>query len=74
MNSRSNGSFPLKNTVKYQFQSLYAVNCKFKNCTHINEPGCDVIVQLNNNVIARSRYDSYLSMLKKNTNYRKTNY
>jgi len=53
---------------------LHAVNCKFKNCTHLNEPGCNIILQLNNNVIATSRYESYLSMLKKNTNYRQTNY
>ena len=53
---------------------LSAVNCKFKNCTHVNEPGCNVILQLTNNLIATSRYESYLSMLKKNTNYRQTNY
>ncbi len=49
-------------------------HCKFKNCIHLNEPNCGVLNALENNLIAQSRYKSYLSMLEKNTNYRKNNY
>ena len=49
-------------------------DCKFKNCIHLNEPKCGVLHALENNTIAESRYKSYLSMLEKNTNYRKNNY
>ena len=49
-------------------------HCKFKNCIHLNEPNCGVLNQLNNGMIAKSRYKNYLSMLEKNTNYRKNNY
>ena len=49
-------------------------DCKFKNCIHVNEPKCGVLNALDNNLISQSRYKSYLSMLEKNTNYRKNNY
>ncbi len=37
-------------------------NCKFNNCQHINEPGCAVLVALENGEIELSRYESYLSI------------
>ena len=49
-------------------------SCKFKNCIHLNEPNCGVLSELDNGFIEKSRYKSYLSMLEKNTNYRKNNY
>jgi ribosome biogenesis GTPase len=49
-------------------------DCKFKNCIHVNEPKCGILNALDNNLISQSRYKSYLSMLEKNTNYRKNNY
>ena len=54
--------------------ACHGKNCKFKNCIHVNEPMCGVLNALDNNLIAKSRYKSYLSMLEKNTNYRKNNY
>ena len=53
---------------------LHSQHCKFKNCIHVNEPCCGVLNALNKKKIVQSRYDSYLSMLDKNTNYRKNNY
>tara|TARA_Y100001968_G_scaffold327832_1_gene373699 strand:- start:441 stop:1373 length:933 start_codon:yes stop_codon:yes gene_type:complete len=49
-------------------------NCKFKNCTHIKEPHCGVLAAIDNELIAKSRYKNYLSMLEENTNYRRNNY
>jgi ribosome biogenesis GTPase len=37
--------------------------CKYKNCLHINEPGCAVIQAVEDGKIADTRYDSYLSMI-----------
>lgn len=37
-------------------------DCKFNNCQHINEPGCAVLVALENDKIELSRYESYLSI------------
>lgn len=36
--------------------------CRFNNCRHVNEPGCVVIAAVENNEIATSRYESYLSI------------
>ena len=48
--------------------------CKFKNCIHFNEPNCSIINAVKMGQIASSRYANYLSMLDKNTNYRKNDY
>jgi ribosome biogenesis GTPase len=40
----------------------YREGCRFKNCRHINEPGCAVLAAVENEEIAISRYDSYLSI------------
>jgi ribosome biogenesis GTPase len=38
-------------------------HCRYHNCTHVHEPGCAVIEAVENNEIAASRYNSYLSMI-----------
>ena len=50
--------------------------CKFHNCKHINEPGCEVLNQLNLGNLANSRYQSYLSMYQDDpeNNYRQNIY
>ena len=37
--------------------------CRYNNCTHTHEPGCAVKQALDDNLIAQSRYASYLSIL-----------
>jgi len=37
-------------------------DCRFHNCRHINEPGCAVLVALEDGEIELSRYESYLSI------------
>ena len=37
--------------------------CKFKNCLHINEPGCVILDALDREEISETRYDSYVSMI-----------
>jgi ribosome biogenesis GTPase / thiamine phosphate phosphatase len=36
--------------------------CKFYNCRHISEPGCAVLLAVEEDEIAASRYESYLSI------------
>ena len=38
-------------------------DCKFNNCLHENEPKCAVKQAVNNGIISKSRYKSYLSLL-----------
>ncbi|QCK17019.1 ribosome small subunit-dependent GTPase A [Mangrovivirga cuniculi] len=45
-------------------------DCKFNNCTHINEPGCAVKAAIESGEISESRYFSYLSILEDEDNRR----
>jgi ribosome biogenesis GTPase len=36
--------------------------CRFNNCRHVNEPGCAIIAAVEEEEIALSRYESYLSI------------
>lgn len=51
--------------VSHFFPEIFKIGaqCRFNNCTHTHEPHCAVIEALNDNRIAQSRYNSYLSIL-----------
>lgn len=40
-----------------------APNCRFRECRHVKEPGCEVKHRLEEGTIAQSRYDNYLQFL-----------
>lgn len=44
-----------------------AINCRFKDCSHINEPGCRVKEAINNGVLESKRLKSYLKLKKEFT-------
>jgi len=48
----------------------YLGQCKFNNCLHTNEPGCQVLEALEAGTIEVSRYHSYLSILEDYDNRR----
>jgi ribosome biogenesis GTPase len=50
--------------LHHYFPEFFALlpSCRFKNCLHLNEPGCAVIDAVETGAIAGSRYESYLSM------------
>ena len=54
-----------KESVGHYFKEIfrYAADCRFGNCTHTHEPGCAVQQALEQQLIAQSRFDSYLSIL-----------
>ncbi len=64
-----------KYEVAHYFREIFEVsqNCKFGNCTHTHEPGCAVLAAVEEQTIAQSRYNSYLSILEDNSEdkYRK---
>ena len=51
-----------ENNLKYSFREMAETSCKFNNCNHINEPGCEVKEKLEQGFIAKSRYDNYLML------------
>lgn len=57
-----------KEELSHFFPEIFKTshNCRFNNCRHINEPGCAVLEAVNNDQIAVSRYESYLSIYHNN--------
>ena len=55
--------------ISHYFPEIFkwAENCKYSDCTHRKEPGCAVIEALTNQLISRSRYNSYLGILEDKT-------
>lgn len=54
-----------KYEVAHFFPEIFEASrrCRYGNCTHTIEPGCAVIEDIENQLIAQSRYSSYLSIL-----------
>lgn len=54
-----------RNAVAHYFPEIFEISqeCRFGNCTHTHEPGCAVLAALEQQRIAQSRYNSYLSIL-----------
>ncbi|OGV62743.1 MAG: ribosome small subunit-dependent GTPase A [Lentisphaerae bacterium RIFOXYA12_FULL_48_11] len=51
----------------------YSKNCRFANCTHTEEPGCAVLLAVENGTLSEDRYQSYLK-LKKEIEYHDLSY
>jgi ribosome biogenesis GTPase len=62
---RELGIFDIKpEELGHYFVEMRALmnKCRFNNCRHVNEPGCAVIKAVEEDEIAVSRYESYLSI------------
>jgi ribosome biogenesis GTPase / thiamine phosphate phosphatase len=53
-----------KDELHHHFKEFFALlpSCKYHNCMHLNEPGCEVRKALEAGDVATSRYNSYVSM------------
>lgn len=51
-----------------------ATTCKFKDCRHVNEPGCAVMQALKTGEINVNQYDNYNKLLKETEHYELSNY
>ncbi|MDD3404870.1 MAG: ribosome small subunit-dependent GTPase A [Sphingobacteriia bacterium] len=51
--------------ISHFFPDIFKISkaCRFGNCSHRHEPGCAVLKAVEENDIALSRYESYLSIL-----------
>jgi len=62
-----------KEELYHYYPEIFKISheCKFHNCSHIHEPGCAVIRELEQGRIAFSRYNSYSKLFHdKNEKYR----
>ncbi|MCH2205644.1 MAG: ribosome small subunit-dependent GTPase A [Lentisphaerales bacterium] len=54
-----------KTEIQFGFKEFVEhIPCKFNNCLHINEKGCNIIAAVEEGTISQGRYDSYLKILK----------
>lgn len=53
-----------KNKLSHYFPEMkkLLLNCKYNDCQHVNEPGCAVKESVEQELISKSRYKSYLKM------------
>lgn len=53
-----------KHELHHHFKEFFALlpHCKYHNCTHLNEPGCAVRSAMETGAVAKTRYNSYISM------------
>jgi ribosome biogenesis GTPase / thiamine phosphate phosphatase len=52
---------------------LLSKNCKFSDCSHINEPGCAILKAVNENMLDMDRYNNYIELKKESDFYKMTN-
>ncbi len=67
-----------RNELSHYFPEIFksSEKCKFYNCTHIHEPGCNVIKDVENGNIPESRYQNYVTIFldKEDEKYRLDDY
>lgn len=53
------------NEICHYFPEMFALSekCEYYNCTHIHEPGCEIIKAVQDGRIHLSRYENYLGMV-----------
>lgn len=65
---RELGMWGVESGIDATFADIEALaqNCKFKNCTHITEPGCAVRMAIKNGELSEERYRSYTKLTAEN--------
>ncbi|MDH5394210.1 MAG: ribosome small subunit-dependent GTPase A [Gammaproteobacteria bacterium] len=63
---RELGNISVDSGIDETFSEIRALslNCRFKNCTHVNEKGCAVLAAINNAELEQKRYDNYMKMMR----------
>ncbi len=61
----------LKENLQFAFPDFgpYIGKCQFHDCSHRKEPGCAVRAALENGALEPTRYDSYLKLYEKSSQY-----
>ncbi|MBF0713246.1 ribosome small subunit-dependent GTPase A [Gemella sp. GH3] len=56
-------TFIYKEDIKYLFKEFSATNCKYQTCNHIDEPSCQIKIELENDCNKYfDRYENYKNM------------
>ncbi len=54
-----------ENNIRFTFPEFRNDMCKFNDCKHLNEKGCQILEDLENGLILPSRYENYKKVVKK---------
>lgn len=65
-----------KENLKYYFREFVDLqnNCKFSSCIHENEIGCNILKSIEDGTVDKSRYFSYITILRELKENRKRRY
>jgi ribosome biogenesis GTPase len=68
---RELGNIGVSTGMKETFSDIYnfAKGCKFKDCTHIVEPGCKILEAVKNGSLNRKHYQNFLKLCKESEYY-----
>jgi len=60
--------------LELTFDAIFSLsqNCKFKDCTHMNESGCAVLEAVENGVLQKASYENYLKMEREKVHFELT--
>ena len=73
---RELGNIAVESGVDQTFDEIsqLSTQCRFNNCTHINEVGCAVLEALQQGTITKERYESFLKLQKESAHYEMSYY
>ncbi|MCE5250945.1 ribosome small subunit-dependent GTPase A [bacterium] len=68
---RELGNFGVDTGINETFGDIVALTetCRFKNCTHISEPGCSVLEAVEKGELSAKRYQNYMKLRKESEYY-----
>lgn len=68
---RELGNFGVEAGIEETFDEIqFLANfCRFKDCTHTNEPGCALLRAIENKELDIDRYNNYIKLRKESTHY-----
>jgi len=72
---RELGNMSVESGINETFSEIIVLSkqCKFSNCTHLNEAGCAILEAIDKGQLSENRYQNYLS-LKKESRYNEMSY
>ena len=71
---RELGNFAIDSGIDETFSEIIelAENCRFSDCTHVNEPGCAVLEAIEKGVLEEDRYNNFIRMKKESDHYERS--
>jgi len=71
---RELGVFDVDEGIQETFEDIATMSaqCRYKDCTHVNEPGCEVLRAIEQGELSEKRYQSYLKLRKESEHYQRS--